>query len=333
MLFEPQKIKECLEKYFDIDILASENNPDSQQAAGMLLLSLKKLNKNANLLEEKQGTAANSQEIKQRNSTRADFLISIKEGGTKLSQLFYEKTDAGLNLFLKTDGKELKKEDILLQPLKFGKLLITIGLASCNETRSSALESSCPVRGKTSNGAYFILNIDNQAENKNFGDINVVEQGKALTEITFEIIKIASKDIVEKGITSEPSKRLVGEKEKTLFERAFWNLQFKVEKNLLFSSLSHLDFLNAKTEPKDIKFSLEKLASGIFPFQNFLLLWEQNSSPLTVKGVFYSPNNQEFIAKLTNTFPSQQKGKGLMFDANSNDLNAVQDKILNLLNN
>ncbi len=210
----------------------------------------------------------------------------------------------------------------MLQPLKSGKLLITIGLASCNEDRSSAPESSC-----------FILNIDNQAENKNFGNINVVEQGKPLTEIAFEIIKLASKPILEKEITSESLKRFVSEKEKTLFERAFLNLQFKAEKNLLFSSLSHLDFLNAVASPKDIKLSLEKLVSGIFPFQNFLLLWEQNSSPLTIKGVFYSPSSQETLAKLSNIFSSQQKGKGLMFNTNSNDLNAVQDKILNLLLN
>lgn len=330
---ETEKIKECLEKYFDIDILASKNNPDSQQAANALLLSLKKLNKNANLLEAEQGLLATSEkETKQSNSARADFLISIKEGGAKLSQLFYEKTDSGLNLFLKTDGKELKKEDVLLQSLKYGKLLITIGLASRSEARSSAPESSCPVRDEASNGACFILNIDNQAENKNFGDINVIEQGKALTEITFEIIKIASKPIFEKEIAEESSKRFVAKQEKALFERVFLNLQFKAEKNLLFSSLSHLDFLNALANPKDIKLALEKLVSGIFPFQSFLLLWEQNSSPLTVKGVFYSVNSQETIDNLANIFPGQQKGQGLMFDANSNDLNATQDKILSLLN-
>ncbi len=320
MAIDIEKIKECLDKYYDVDILARKNNNDAQQAATAILLSLKKLNKNANLLEVEQGLAASSQETKQSNSSRADFLISITEGGTKLSQLFYEKTDTGLNLFLKTRGKELKKEDVSLQPLKYGKLLITIGLASCNEARSSAPESSC-----------FILNIDNQAENKNFGDINVIEQGKPLIEIIFEIIKLASKSIFEKEIAAESSKRFVAEKEKTLFERAFLNLQFKSEKNLLLTSLCHSDFLNALATPKDIKLSLEKLASGIFPFQNFLLLWEQNSSPLTVKGVFYSVNSQEAITVLANIFPGQQKGKGLMFDANSNDLNAVQDKILSLL--
>ncbi len=328
---ETEKIKECLEKYYDVDILARKNNNDAWQAATAILLRLKKLNKNANLLEAEQGLLASSQETKQSNSSRADFLISIKEGGTKLSQLFYEKTDSGLNLFLKTRGQELKKEDVLLQPLKFGKLLIMVGLASCNEACAFVSEKPCPVRNVASNVACLIINIDNQAENKHFGDINIVEQGKALTEIVFEIIKSLSKDIFEKEIAAESSKRFVSENEKALFERALLNLKFKAEKNLLLTNLSHLDFLNAKAVSKDLKLSLEKLVSGLFPFQNFLLLWEQNSSPLIVKGIFFAVQNQETLATVANAFPGQQKGNGLMFDAKKNTLEKVELQIINIL--
>ncbi len=117
-----EPIKEAIEKYFDITILTSKTNPQSAMAGKALLLSLKKLNKNTTLLEVETALLETNQTTPKRIPTKepqADFLISIKEGGTKLSQLFYEKTRAGgLDLFLKTDGKDLKKDDIVLRPLK-----------------------------------------------------------------------------------------------------------------------------------------------------------------------------------------------------------------------
>ncbi|MDO8524792.1 MAG: hypothetical protein Q7R99_04175 [bacterium] len=310
-----EKIKEAIEKYFDITILISKSNSQGAMAGKALLFSLKKLNKNATLLEVENA----SQEITPKKITKepqADFLISIKEGGNKLSQLFYEKTrTGGLDLFLKTDGKELKKDDIVLKPLKQRQFLITIGIDSYEEIPLG-------LREKPS----FILNIDSQSINQSFGDINIIDQDKSLLEIIFEIIKALSNNIFEKELQENCKS------EALLFEKALENLQFKPRPSLLFSSLSHGDIVKAAAQPKDIKFSLEKLCSGVFPFQNFLLLWEQNSSPLSIRGVFYSPDNQENINKIANRFISQTKYNSVIFNTKEREIRSVEEQIISLLN-
>lgn len=307
MVIPVEKIKEAIEKYFDIIILTSKSNSQGSIAGKALLLSLKKLNKNATILEV-ESTHQEATPKKIIKEPQADFLISIKEGGTKLSQLFYEKTRAGsLDLFLKTDGKELKKDDIILKPLKQRQFLITIGIDSYEEIPLAFKEKPS-----------FILNIDSQSINQSFGDINIIEQEKSLLEIIFEITKNLSKDIFEK--------------EAPLIKMALNSLNFDKKLNLLTAKLSHNDFIEAKANIKDIKFALEKLCSGIFPFNNFLLLWEQNSSPLSVRGVFYSPSNQENISNVANKFISQKKYNSVIFNTNEKELNKVEEQIINLLN-
>lgn len=310
-----EKIKEAIEKYFDIIILTSKSNSQSTLAGKALLLSLEKLNKNTTILEVESISSATETKKIITEEPRADFLISIKEGGTKLSQLFYEKTRAGgLDLFLKTDGKELKKDDIVLRPLKQRQFLITIGIDFYEEI---------PIifREKPS----FILNIDNQTINQSFGDINIVEVQKSLPEIIFEITKALSSVIFKKDLEEAPGEAA------SLFQKSLENLQFKAMPNLLFSSLLHTDIIKAKAGPRDIKFTLEKLCSGVFPFHNFLLLWEQNSSPLSVRGVFYSPNSQENISKISNKFTANQKNNSVIFKTNEKEIEKVKSQIFDIL--
>jgi hypothetical protein len=309
-----EQIKESIETYFDIFILTSKFNSQSATAAKALLLSLKKLNKNATFLEV-ENAFLEAVPKKITKEPQADFLISIKEGGSKLSQLFYEKTrSGGLDLFLKTDGKELKKDDIILKPLKQRQFLITIGLDSYEEL-------PLIFREKPS----FILNIDNQEINERFGDINIVEVDKSLPEIIFAITKSLSNIIFAKDL-NEAKKS-----EASLLRKSLENLQFTQKPSLLFSSLSHADIIEAKAEPKDIKYALGKICSGIFPFQNFLLLWEQNFSPLSVRGVFYSPDGQSLANKVADRFVSSQKDNSVIFNTNEKDLKKVKSQIFDIL--
>ncbi len=310
-----EQIKESVEKYFDIVILTSKSNQESIMAGKALLFVFKKLNKNTTLLEV-ENSFSETMAKKITKEPQADFLISIKEGGTKLSQLFYEKTRTGeLDLFLKTDGKDIKKDDIILKPLKQRQFLITIGIDFYEEIPPD-------LREKPS----FILNIDNQTINQSFGDINIIEERKPLLEIVFEIIKTLSKDIFEKELQESHKSDVL------LFAKTLEKLQFTAKPNLLFSALSHTDITSAKAESKNIRFALEKLCSGIFPFQNFLLLWEQNSSPLSIRGVFYSPNNQENVNKVANKFISQQKRTSAIFNTGEKEISKVREQVANILN-
>ncbi|MEK7104137.1 MAG: hypothetical protein AAB842_01900 [Patescibacteria group bacterium] len=313
---ETEKIKEWVNYYSDVVILTPKDNAESLEAGKALLLSLRKLGKNATLLEATDCPITEKTPKTNDKNPQADFLISIKEGGSKLSQLFYEKTNAGLNLFLKTDGKELKKEDIVLRPLKQEQLLIAVGVDSYEKVPSALKERS-----------NFIINIGNQTANQWFGDINLVEYSQPLEEISFEIIKILGEMLFEKDISLSPSPPAGA----SLLKKTFSSLRFDKKLSLLVAKLSHLDFIESKAQAKDIKLSLEKLVSGIFPFQELLLLWEQNSSPLSVKGIFYSKSSQENVKKVAGLFPSQQKDNSLIFKTEETNLQKVELQIINIL--
>lgn len=312
-----EKIKEWVNYYSDIVILAPKTDSESLEVGKALLLILRKLGKNATLLESEGYPFTEKTPKTNEKNPQADFLISIKEGGSKLSQLFYEKTSAGLNLFLKTDGKELKKEDIILRPLKQEQLLITIRVDSYEKVPLALKERS-----------NFIINIDNQTANQWFGDINLVEYDGSLEEISFEIIKILGEMLFEK----EASLSLFPLAGVSLLKKTFYSLRFDKKLNLLIAELSHIDFIESKAQVGDIKFALEKLVSGIFPFQELLLLWEQNSSPLSVRGIFYSKSNQENVKKIASLFPSQQKDNSLIFRTEETNLQKVELQIINILN-
>ncbi len=312
---EETKIKDWIHYYSDIVILTPKNNPETSEVAKTLLLSLRKLEKNATL-QEAEDFPITEKIIKTNNNPQADFLISIKEGGSKLSQLFYEKTSAGLNLFLKTDGKELRKEDIVLRPLKQEQLLIAIGVDSFEKIPLILKEKS-----------NFIINIDNKTNNQWFGDINLVEYDQSLENISFKIIKVLGSMAFEKESSFDSFSTEV----KILIKKAFNNTNFDKKLNLLTTKLSHTDFIESKTQIKDIKFVLEKLTSGFFPFGSFLLLWEQNSSPLAVRGVFYSKEGQKNINKIAYLFQGEQKKGSLIFKTKENNLEKVASQIINIL--
>jgi len=313
---ETIKIKEWINYYSDVVILTSKTGSENLEAGKALLLSLRKLNKNATLLETEECSPKEATQKTTNNPPQADFLISIKEGGSKLSQLFYEKTSAGLNLFLKTDGKELKKEDIILKPLKQEQLLITVGIDCYEKVPFSLKEKS-----------NFILNIDNKTSNQWFGDINLIEYDKSLDEISFEITKVLGEMFFEKEVQLNfPSPAVM-----SLFKKALSGLNFNKKLDILIAKLSHFDFIESKAQIADIKFILEKLTSGFFSFESFLLLWEQNSSPLAVKGVFYSKQNQENIEKIANVFPSEKKSNSLIFKTQNPGLQKTELQIINIL--
>ncbi|MDD5433391.1 MAG: hypothetical protein PHE77_01900 [Candidatus Pacebacteria bacterium] len=309
------------EQYKDIAIFASKDNSEALEAANYLLHGLKKLSKNATFLPV-EDVPPHASNYSPSNQAKADFLISIKEGGAKLSQLFYEKTNSGLNLFLKTDGQEIKQGDIDLRPLKPSRLLVVIGI---NKKEQS------PLLPKREND--FSMYINNQEKSACLGDINIIETGRGLTEIVFEIVKTLSRPYFIQKIEQEAQTKFIANSERYVFETALSNLQYNQKNSLLSTTLSHADLIKNNASPKDIKLSLAELTSEIFSFCGFLLLWEQNSSPLKVHGIFYSPNNRANVEKLALNFSGQQNNKAAIFNTQENNFKTAQEKINSLLNN
>jgi len=346
-----KKIKKYIEKYENIHLLASPNLQSDSFFATLALFSIiKNLGKNATLLNKEIPEEYQAFFKEEKNyHPKADFLISIKEAGAKLSQLFYEKTDQGLNLFLKTDG-ELKKENISLNPLSTETLLITIGVESIEEATPFLKEVS-----------YLALNIDNDINNKKFGQINLIQESQTFSEIIFEIIAQIDDNLFTESVATTLLCGITREAEKENFKLTIdilKKLQFLIEKggdvediefpnskSELFAKmltkinstddlgwilLTKDDFKSTSSSPYDLNFILKKLTLNFFPFQNFLFLWEQNSSPLKVRGVFYSPRD-ETLNVLKNNLKAEQKGQGLLFKTDQINLLKVKDNILEII--
>jgi len=362
-----KKTRKTIEKYDNIAILPNPKaEKDSFPAALAFFYALKKLGKNVSMLSNKHNKAFDflTEKTLSKQQQKADFLISINENGAKLSDLFYEKTQIGINLFLKTEG-ELKKEDINFEKLSQKKLedaeiLITIGITSFNE-----------VQGFLKKDPEYIINIDNNPLNENFGHANIIEpESITVSEVVMHTLSFISEDLFDKKISTQLlagimkqtshlkdslspqtfqkigflveqgadlktiSKEFgskINENTVHLFGEILIKTHFSESNNLGWVLLKEADFIKTNSTPRDLKFTLEKISSSLFPFKNFLILWEQHASPITVRGVFYSPI-KNLSKEIASSFNGIIKGKGVLFDTNESNLQIVKDKVLTILN-
>ena len=87
--------------------------------------------------------------------------------------------------------------------------------------------------------------------------------------------------------------------------------------------------LDSKATSKDLPYVIEKI-KNFFKLPSFLLLWESRTSPLSVKGIFYS-DNKEDILKITNSFKGISKNNGAMFLTEESSISLAKDKVFSCL--
>lgn len=357
-----KKVKTLITKSSNIQLLPSpELGKDTFPATLALFYSLRKLGKNVNLICKDFPKKFNFLIKKEKfQLSEANFLISIKESTAKLSQIFYEKTGEGLNLYLKTKDGRLKKDNIIFKSLDSENLLISLGIKN-PEKIESLLERS---------KSEYIINIDRNSENENYGEINLIEPNFAsFSEIVFDILETIDENLFDidvsnsllAGIIQGTSNfqdvklnpktfqkisflmerganfqeilsnfyRIKTDASFRLFRRVLNKLKFSNDKNLGWVILTESDFQDSHSFPSDLSFTFEALKGWVFPFQNFLCLWENKSSPINVWGVFYSPN-KKIIQKILENFAGAQKGDGLLFKVESSDVQKVKDEIFKI---
>lgn len=347
----------------NIDVLPSPDfNQDSFPAALALFYSLKQLNKNVNLRADKWPTEFEFLFKKDSPSKQeSDFLITINEKRAKIAEIFYEKNGMGLKFFLKTNGGEIKKEDISLTALKQpADLLIAIGIKE-NKTISQLINTKPAL----------IINIDNNAENQNYGHANLIDMSAAVfSETIFDLLCFLNEKLItgntanallagivygtgnfqdqrtnaktlditscllEKGADlKETTTRFYGpvkEEELKVLGQVLNKINFSRELNVAWAMLKEGDFSQIKASAVDLGFTLRKLSLGLLPLASFFLLWERASSPLRVQGIFYS-NNLKTLKKIIRRFPGAQKGNGILFKTEESNLGAVRDQVLEAL--
>jgi len=115
-----------------------------------------------------------------------------------------------------------------------------------------------------------------------------------------------------------------------LLARALNKIEFEKEKQLYSISLTSNDFYFSNANQKDLGFVLEELTTDTWQLPSLLLLWENYSSPLSIRGVFYTLK-KDWLKKLLENFEGNRKGKGILFSTPEKNLESAKEKILNLL--
>lgn len=178
--------KNLIEKCGGVLIFPSpEFQGDSFSSALALLYTLKKLGKNANVkiddVPEKFRFLAN-----RHCSSAGDFTVCINTEGKEISRMHYEKNGKDLKIHLTLNSGRISSDDVsFASPLNQGAsfadydLIITLGVQSLESIPQNLW-------------ALPILNIDNQPQNENFGEVNLIEMTCSLAEITTGLIKSMS---------------------------------------------------------------------------------------------------------------------------------------------
>lgn len=190
--------KNLIEKSQSISIvLAPELQGDNLGSALALLFTLKKIGKNVNVVggeipEKFQFLTGLSPDHPQ------DFVISVKTDEKDVSRLRYEKNEKDLKIYLTLNSGEIGHGDISFSansggqipdganhaPGQFPDLLIVLGTKSLEDLGGFFEQNS---------GLFYetpLLNIDNQFFNENFGQVNLIETGSSLAEVTTGLVKL-----------------------------------------------------------------------------------------------------------------------------------------------
>lgn len=351
------KIKNSIESGKNIGILTKINASDDATGATLaLFFALRKINKKVFFpLEEIPDKIYDILKEKEQKK----FHISFKED---ISEVYYEKNNKGIDLYLTPKDGNINNESYSCKVISGTDslssnspydVLITVGIQEFQEIEELCSDSLDQLYGCT------IINIDNDLNNQNYGEINLVEDGQSLSQAISCLIKslgqeymnVESANFLLYGLTTSPknvynkkniptvkwlfkkggSLKLISPNDPKvkILELALNSLVFSEKENIYISALSEKNMLESNATSKDFPFVIEKI-KNFFKIPSFLFLWESRTSPLSVKGIFYSENKSD-ILKITNNFKGVSKNNGAMFLTEESSINLAKDKILSCL--
>jgi len=289
-----------------------------------------------------------------------NFVISIK--GEEISELYYEKENQILKIYLSSKESGIKKEDIEFAALEKASaqesdLLVTIGIERL-EKLGNFYEKNFKLFYHTP-----ILNIDNHPLNNKFGNVNLISENLPTSTISEKLIdsfdKITDKKVktwLLAGVIEFFQKKKINQKalenvftltesglnyqgiidffadtsklsQSNLLSLILNKIKLHKERQLPFVCLTKKDFKDSGTIPKDLGFALEQLAKKIFRLPSLLIMWESNSPNSLVRGVFYSlePNENK---KILQSFDGQAKGSTIIFNTKERDIDRAKEGVM-----
>lgn len=353
------RLKNSIENASNIGILTKINaNDDAIGATLALFFALKNINKRAFFPVAE--IPRNISELL-KNKEQKKFRITFKED---ISEVYYEKKDNGIDLYLTPKNGEANGENFSYKIISGAEyltsdsppaydILITVGIEEFGEVEKICENSLDQLYACT------VVNIDNDLNNQNYGEINFVEDEQSLSQKISCLLKGLGHEYLNKdvanfllyGLTSS-QKNVKNKKNiptiKWLFkhggdlklhdsnspqmrilELVLKNLSFEEDKNIYVSTLSEKNMLDSGATSKDLAFVVEKI-KNFFKIPSFLLLWESRTSPLSVKGIFYS-DQKLLVKKIASNFKGASKGSGALFLTEEPSISTAKDKIFSCL--
>ncbi|MEI6836136.1 MAG: DHH family phosphoesterase [Candidatus Falkowbacteria bacterium] len=137
-------------------------------------------------------------EIKNSLDNLRKFIISLDISQTKISKVKYAIEDKKINFVISPETGWFKAEDVSTSASGFRNDLIFIIGTTDLESLSSIYENNVEFFYKTS-----IINIDNQAGNEEFGQINLIDiNAAANSEILFSLLQDEKPDLLDEDIAT-----------------------------------------------------------------------------------------------------------------------------------
>lgn len=350
-------VKNSIESGKNIGILTKINaNDDAIGATLALFFALRETNKKVFFpLDE---VPDKIYEILKKKEQKK-FHIAFNED---VSEVYYEKNDKGIDLYLTPKNGDIDNESYSCKIISGAEgllsdsnydTLITIGIQEFQEVEELCANNLDQLYSCT------IINIDSDLNNQNYGEINFIEDEQSLSQSVACLIKTLGQEYMNGeaanlllyGLTTSP-KNVYNKKNiptvKWLFKKGgnldlisknepkikilecvLGSLMFSPDENIYISALSEKNMADSNATSKDLPFAIEKI-KNFFKIPSFLLLWESRTSPLSVKGIFYS-ENKSGVAKIMSNFKGTSKNNGAIFLTEESSINLAKDKVLSCL--
>lgn len=313
---DAQNIGIAMNDYENEDILAS---------AISLFLAIKKTGKRVFLKPAK-----NCDFLPEKIKQSSRLLISIKKD---LSEIYYEKKDEEINLFLTPKNKKISKKDFSFDVINEDEetccdVVISIGIgnfASLEKLAKKDVDDLFKSR---------IINIDNNPLNERFGEFNIVEQNASFCKIIKIFLSKINEGVLSPNISTFLLSGINKEESQTinsLIKRggAIEDVQkvktvisvlknFSRDKNLCISFLEN-------TDNDSLSFAIKFLKNDI-ELENFIILLKKNN---IVCVCFLK--NETLLRTLKNAFGGQEKNNGLIFSLKTANIEVAKQKILTLI--
>ncbi len=355
-----QQISKLIDKSNNILVATPENiNGDALGSALALAGTLKKLGKNAQLitpekLPKKFGFLPKIGPLSYDTFQEREFVLSIKNPEDHINNLYFEKNNGLLHIYLNTK-KKIEEKDFRLFGSHPFDLVFTVNNQDF-ENLGRAFEYNPELFYETP-----LINIDNHIANEGFGEINLIDiTSSSVSEIVMELIDFLDRNLLDKDIatwiltglidatdnfqSSKTTPRTFnnaallinrgGDQQQVircfyktkslnflkLWGRILHELSWDKEKKLIRGKIRQSDFKKTNTTSEHLPQIFEEIKTAFPEMKTTLLLW--SALPPA------SPNRGE-----SQDEPSNEKVEGVIHSLNSELLKSLAPRLNGTLKN